>query len=85
MKKRKSYKSLHNAIFLDNKNGPWKKLNESNWYIKQYLGQTNFYIAFGGYFQAMPDKCFEITLANSKQMNKERVLQEVEQFKKELI
>jgi len=81
MRVRRSYNSLHTKDFCNPKTGPWQKLNDSNWYIKKYKGQLQFYIGFSSFYQAMPEKCFYTTIENSRELNKEQMLQQLQQFK----
>ena len=81
-KPRESYCSMSKNTFLNEKTGPYKKLNDSQWWIKKKEdGSVGYYLDMHSKFQQLPDACFEATTSSSKLLDINLINSEVKEFK----
>ena len=51
--------------FLDPETGPFKRLDNTAWYIKNKKGSIQYYLNMHTKFQQMPTACFKATTEGS--------------------
>ena len=59
-KKRESYCSMSKEQFLDQATGPFKRLDNTAWYIKKRVDKPSYFLNMHTKFQEMPPACFKI-------------------------
>ena len=79
-KKRESYCSMTSDAFLDPKTGPFKRLDNTAWYIKKRDNKNCYFLNMHTKFQQMPDACFKATCESSKMLDVELIKSDVKQF-----
>ena len=79
-KKRESYCSMSKESFLDPETGPFKRLDNTAWYIKNKQGSIQYYLNMHTKFQQMPTACFKATCESSKILDVELIKSDVKQF-----
>ena len=78
-KKRVSYCSMTKEQFLDTNTGPFKRLDNTAWYIKQKDNKPCYFLNMHTKFQQMPDACFKATAEGSPGINVEVIQKEIKQ------
>ena len=66
--------------FLDTNTGPFKRLDNTAWYIKQKDNKPCYFLNMQTKFQQMPDACFKATAEGSPGINVEIIQKEIKQF-----
>ena len=79
-KKRVSYCSMTKEQFLDTNTGPFKRLDNTAWYIKKRDNKPCYFLNMHTKFQQMPDACFKATAEGSPGINVEVIQKEIKQF-----
>ena len=79
-KKRESYCSMVSDSFLDPKTGPFKRLDNTAWYIKKRDNRNCYFLNMHTKFQQLPDACFKATCESSKMLDVELIKSDVKQF-----
>ena len=66
MRKKKRELLLYDKeSFLDPETGPYKRLDNTAWYIKNKQGSIQYYLNMHTKFQQMPTACFKATTEGS--------------------
>ena len=80
-KVRESYCSMSKDIFLNEKTGPYKRLDNSSWWIKKKIdGSVGYFVDMQSKFQQLPNACFKATCESSKMLDVELIKSDVKQF-----
>ena len=79
-KVRESYCSMSCDTFLDTKTGPFKRLDNTSWYIKKRNNKNCYFLNMFTKFQQMPDACFKATTEGSPEINVEVKQNDIKQF-----
>ena len=80
-KPRESYCSMSKDTFLNNKTGPYQRLDNSSWWIKEKPdGSVGYYVDMHTKFQQLPDACFKATCESSKMLDVNLIKSDVKQF-----
>ena len=79
-KKRESYCSMSSDAFLDPATGPFKRLDNTAWYIKKRDNKNCYFLNMHTKFQQMPDACFKATTEGSHEINVEVIQNDIKQF-----
>ena len=80
-KERESYCSMSKSTFLNEKTGPYKRLDNSSWWIKKKTdGTVGYYVDMHTKFQQLPDACFKATCESSKMLDVNLIKSDVKQF-----
>jgi len=66
-KPRESYVSMSKTTFLNDKTGPFKRLDNSSWWIKKKKdGSVGYFVDMHTKFQQLPNACFKATCEKFK-------------------
>ena len=80
-KPRESYCSMSKDTFLNNKTGPYQRLDNSSWWIKKKPdGSVGYYVDMHSKFQQLPNACFKATSESSKILDVELIKADVKKF-----
>ena len=80
-KVRESYCSMSKDIFLNEKTGPYQRLDNSSWWIKKKPdGTVGYYVDMHSKFQQLPNACFKATCESSKMLDVELIKADVKKF-----
>ena len=80
-KVRESYCSMSKTTFLNDKTGPYKRLDNSSWWIKKKKdGSVGYFVDMHTKFQQLPNACFQATCESSKILDVELIKSDVKQF-----
>ena len=80
-KPRESYCSMSKTTFLNEKTGPYKRLDNSSWWIKKKIdGSVGYFVDMQSKFQQLPNACFKATCESSKMLDVELIKSDVRQF-----
>ena len=63
--------------FLDTKTGPFKRLDNTAWYIKKRDNKNCYFLNMHTKFQQMPDACFKATIEGTPEINVEVIKQDI--------
>tara|TARA_B100001250_G_scaffold125452_1_gene106657 strand:- start:927 stop:1202 length:276 start_codon:yes stop_codon:yes gene_type:complete len=80
-KQRESYVSMSKTTFLNDKTGPFKRLDNSSWWIKKKKdGSVGYFVDMHTKFQQLPNACFQATCESSKVLDVELIKSDVKKF-----
>jgi hypothetical protein len=81
-KVRESYCSMSKDAFLNQeKTGPFKRLDNSSWWIKKKIdGSVGYFVDMHSKFQQLPNACFKATCESSKILDVELIKADVKKF-----
>ena len=80
-KSRESYVSMSKTTFLNDKTGPFKRLDNSSWWIKKKKdGSVGYFVDMHTKFQQLPNACFKATCESSKILDVELIKSDVRKF-----
>ena len=80
-KQRESYCSMSKTTFLNDKTGPFKRLDNSSWWIKKKKdGSVGYFVDMHSKFQQLPNACFKATCESSKVLDVELIKSDVKKF-----
>ena len=80
-KQRESYVSMSKTTFLNDKTGPFKRLDNSSWWIKKKKdGSVGYFVDMQTKFQQLPNACFQATCESSKVLDVELIKSDVKKF-----
>ena len=79
-KKRVSYCSMSKEQFLNTDTGPFKRLDNTAWYIKKRDNKPCYFLNMQTKFQQMPDACFQATAEGTPEINIEIIQGQIKQF-----
>ena len=79
-KKRVSYCSMTKEQFLDTNTGPFKRLDNTAWYIKQKDNKPCYFLNMQTKFQQMPDACFKATAERSPDIDVNVINRDIAKF-----
>ena len=79
-KKRESFCSMSTASFLNPATGPFKRLDNTAWYLKITKQKPCYFLNMKTKFQQMPEACFETTAKNRPEINFEDIKKEINEF-----
>ena len=75
---------MSSVAFLDPETGPFKRIDNSAWFIKKLKKKNNefyFFLDMKSKFQQMPTACFELTAERTPELNREDIKKEIQKFK----
>ena len=81
--KRESYCSMTKESFLDPETGPYKRLDNTAWYIKNKQGSIQYYLNMHTKFQQMPTACFKATTEGSPGIDVGIIQKDIAKFMEE--
>ena len=79
-KKRESYCSMSKEQFLDPSTGPYKRLDDTAWYIKNRNGKPCYFLNMHTKYQQMPDACFKATAERSPDIDVNVINRDIAKF-----
>ncbi len=79
-KKRESYCSMSKEQFLDPSTGPFKRLDDTAWYIKNRDGKPCYFLNMHTKYQQMPDACFKATAERSPDIDVNVINKDIAKF-----
>jgi len=79
-KKRESYCSMSKEQFLDPSTGPFKRLDDTAWYIKNRDGKPCYFLNMHTKYQQMPDACFKATAERSPDIDVNIINKDIAKF-----
>ena len=79
-KKRESYCSMSKEQFLDPSTGPFKRLDDTAWYIKDRDGKPCYFLNMHTKYQQMPDACFKATAERSPDIDVNIINKDIAKF-----
>ncbi|QPZ53396.1 hypothetical protein HTVC028P_gp14 [Pelagibacter phage HTVC028P] len=79
-KKRESYCSMSKEQFLDPSTGPFKRLDDTAWYIKNRDGKPCYFLNMHTKYQQMPDACFKATAERSPDIDVNVINRDIAKF-----
>tara|TARA_R100000081_G_C4638607_1_gene76698 strand:+ start:111 stop:389 length:279 start_codon:yes stop_codon:yes gene_type:complete len=79
-KKRESYCSMSKEQFLDPSTGPYKRLDDTAWYIKNRDGKPCYFLNMHTKYQQMPDACFKATAERSPDIDVNVINRDIAKF-----
>ena len=79
-KKRESYCSMSKEQFLDPSTGPFKRLDDTAWYIKNRDGKPCHFLNMHTKYQQMPDACFKATAERSPDIDVNVINRDIAKF-----
>ena len=79
-KKRESYCSMSKEQFLDPSTGPFKRLDDTAWYIKNRDGKPCYFLNMHTKYQQMPDACFKATAERSTDIDVNVINRDIAKF-----
>ena len=79
-KKRESYCSMSKEQFLDPSTGPFKRLDDTAWYIKDRDGKPCYFLNMHTKYQQMPDACFKATAERSPDIDVNVINKDIAKF-----
>ena len=80
-KPRESYVSMSKTTFLNDKTGPFKRLDNRSWWIKKKKdGSVGYFVDMHTKFQQLPNACFKATCESSKVLDVELIKSDVRKF-----
>ena len=79
-KKRESYCSMSKEQFLDRATGPFKRLDNTAWYIKKRGEKPSYFLNMHTKFQEMPPACFKATTEGTPGINVEVIQKDIAKF-----
>ena len=82
-KKRESYCSMSKEQFLDPSTGPFKRLDDTAWYIKNRDGKPCYFLNMHTKYQQMPDACFKATAERSPDIDVNIINKDIAKFMEE--
>ncbi len=82
-KKRESYCSMSKEQFLDQATGPFKRLDNTAWYIKKRVDKPSYFLNMHTKFQEMPPACFKATTERTPGINVEVIQKDIAKFMEE--
>ena len=80
MRKRRSFCSMSKKQFLDPATGPFRRLDNTAWYIKKRDNKNCFFLNLQSKFQQMPDACFKATTEGSPDIDVQIINQDIAKF-----
>ena len=80
MRKRNSFCSMTKEQFLNPATGPFRRLDNTAWYIKKRDNKNCFFLNMQSKFQQMPDACFKATTEGSPDIDVEVINQDFAKF-----
>mgnify|MGYP003149021767 FL=1 len=82
-KKKESDCSMSKEQFLNPATGPFKRLDNTAWYIKKRGEKPSYFLNMHTKFQEMPTACFKATTERTPGINVEVIQQDIAKFMEE--